>query len=196
MKVSDPLRLHEVTAVPWKNGGGTTRTLAVAPAGVGMDDFDWRISLATVASSGGFSHFAGVDRTIMLYRGQGMVLESLHWRHELTVPFEPFRFSGEDDVHCALAEGTSVDLNLMVRRSRASGEIAILHSGSNAVVTMADEVVLLCTQGTVSIPTPLGERKILRQDEFLRVSDIEKSFELRMDKQDTLLVCAIVRLLR
>ena len=35
-------------ARPWKNGGGTTREVAVSPEGAGLDDFAWRISLAAL----------------------------------------------------------------------------------------------------------------------------------------------------
>ena len=41
-------------AVPWKNGGGVTREIAVWPPGAGIDDFDWRISMAEVRGDGPF----------------------------------------------------------------------------------------------------------------------------------------------
>ena len=40
--------------VPWKNGGGSTREIACGPAGAGMDGFDWRASIATIAAPGPF----------------------------------------------------------------------------------------------------------------------------------------------
>ena len=49
---------------PWKNGGGSTTEIAIAPLGATVDKFDWRISLATIANSGPFSVFPGVDRTL------------------------------------------------------------------------------------------------------------------------------------
>ncbi|MBN7823193.1 HutD family protein, partial [Bowmanella yangjiangensis] len=47
-------------AMPWKNGGGSTLELAICPVGASLDDFDWRISSASVASSGAFSRFPGI----------------------------------------------------------------------------------------------------------------------------------------
>jgi len=82
-------------AVAWKNGGGSTRTVAVSPVGSGFDDFVWRVSIAEVGQSGGFSLFPGVDRTILLLDGAGMVLErSDGVAHQLRTPFEPYAFRG------------------------------------------------------------------------------------------------------
>ena len=66
----------ELHATPWKNGGGTTRQVACWPPGAGSDDFDWRVSIATIAASGPFSTFPGIDRTIMLLDGPGVHLRS------------------------------------------------------------------------------------------------------------------------
>jgi hypothetical protein len=44
--------------VPWKNGGGVTREVAACyPQGGDGQDFLWRVSIATVAGNGPFSHF-------------------------------------------------------------------------------------------------------------------------------------------
>ena len=52
--------------MPWKNGGGETLELAIAPAGAGLEDFAWRISSARVGAAGPFSACAGVDRSLAL----------------------------------------------------------------------------------------------------------------------------------
>ena len=55
-----------LSPVPWKNGGGSTTQIAVFPPDAGFEDFDWRISLATIAEDGAFSEFPGVERTLAL----------------------------------------------------------------------------------------------------------------------------------
>ncbi|SFQ22142.1 HutD protein [Ectopseudomonas toyotomiensis] len=40
------LDLATARVMPWKNGGGETLELAIAPAGAGLEDFAWRISSA------------------------------------------------------------------------------------------------------------------------------------------------------
>lgn len=59
---------------PWKNGGGETREIAAFPPGAGFDDFDWRLSIATIAEDGAFSAFPGIDRTLILLSGNGVAL--------------------------------------------------------------------------------------------------------------------------
>ena len=55
-------------------GGGSTTEIAVAPPGAGFDDFDWRVSLATITQDGPFSAFPGIDRTLALVDGDGCLL--------------------------------------------------------------------------------------------------------------------------
>jgi len=47
--------VHDLPAMTWKNGGGVTREIICQPLGAGMDDFDWRVSIAHIASDGPFS---------------------------------------------------------------------------------------------------------------------------------------------
>jgi len=58
------LRSADHKRMPWKNGGGETVEIAISPQGAGLADFDWRVSMATVASDGPFSVFPGIDRTL------------------------------------------------------------------------------------------------------------------------------------
>ena len=44
------LDLAATPPTPWKNGLGQTRELACWPPGAGLDDFEWRVSVATVAA--------------------------------------------------------------------------------------------------------------------------------------------------
>lgn len=128
--------LAQVASVPWKNGGGSTRELACWPAGAGMDSFEWRVSVATIATPGPFSAFAGVDRQIMLLEGDGVHLQSapgLHggWAHTLDQRWRPFAFAGEAPVDCSMLGGTSTDFNLMVRRGVWTGAMQVVQSAQS-----------------------------------------------------------------
>ena len=37
--------------MPWKNGGGVTTEIAIAPAGATLDNFDWRVSTTQVGAA-------------------------------------------------------------------------------------------------------------------------------------------------
>jgi uncharacterized protein len=65
------LRAENYRRMPWKNGGGLTAEIAVSPESAGLDDFDWRVSMARVEAGGPFSLFPGVDRTLSILEGEG-----------------------------------------------------------------------------------------------------------------------------
>lgn len=120
----------QLPSMPWKNGGGTTREITCQPAGAGLDDFHWRLSIAEIAASGPFSAFAGIDRVITLLEGDGVRLYTQEVPapqaidHALQRPLEPFAFAGDTALQCTLLGGTCQDFNVMVRRSFGSPHVA------------------------------------------------------------------------
>jgi environmental stress-induced protein Ves len=118
----------QLRATPWKNGGGVTREIAFHPPLAGMQNFDWRISIAHIASDGDFSVFTGVDRVITLLDGGGVQLSSADDSvlHVLDTPLQPFAFSGDVEVHGRLLDGDCHDLNVMTRRAVYQAEVRVL----------------------------------------------------------------------
>ncbi|MDM0014360.1 HutD family protein [Variovorax sp. J22P168] len=139
--------LGALAAMPWKNGGGSTREIACVPAGAGMDSFDWRASVATIDRPGPFSAFEGVDRTIMLLEGAGVRLRSpdAGIDHRLDTPHQPFAFSGDLPLDCELLGGTSIDFNLMARRGRLRSALRVARSAEE--VTPARHGLLMALRG-------------------------------------------------
>lgn len=105
--------------VPWKNGGGSTTELCVFPSDADFDTFDWRISLATIAVSGPFSRFDGIDRSLALVDGAAVSLTLGVGGVALVLGRgdAPLRFAGEAQV-AAHVDGITTDFNVMTRRSR------------------------------------------------------------------------------
>ena len=143
------IRLRECHSVPWKNGMGRTRELAIHPTGARTDDFIWRVSVAEVDSASPFSAFPGIDRHIALLEGAGFTMTLDDGRvHELTTPLTPFAFPGEAHVSVSLTNGPTRDFNLMIRRERARGELVVWEGPCRQVVD--DAVALIfCVQGHV-----------------------------------------------
>ena len=109
-------RFADHRLMPWKNGQGVTREVAAREDGSG-GGFLWRLSLATVSGSGPFSVFPGIDRTILVLAGDGMVLTVNGERQPpLTADAEPYAFSGDATVTADSLGGETTDLNLMTRR--------------------------------------------------------------------------------
>jgi environmental stress-induced protein Ves len=112
---------NQIPAQPWRNGGGSTRELLAWPT---AHDWLFRISLAQVAQDGPFSSFPGIERWIALVEGAGMTLRFASGSEPLSIGREPLRFDGALAPACSLERGTTLDLNLMVDRSRRSGLLA------------------------------------------------------------------------
>ena len=133
---------------PWKNGGGTTTEIAVAPSGAGLDDFDWRISLATITQSGPFSSFPGIDRSLALVQGDGVLLDFGDERFVLS-PSEPLiEFAGEDAVHATVTGALTTDFNVMTRRGRCRHRLEpLVVRGSEALKRRSATTLLFLADG-------------------------------------------------
>ncbi|MEN9657149.1 MAG: hypothetical protein RL571_614 [Pseudomonadota bacterium] len=151
------LRKDDLAAQPWKNGAGQTYQIAVSPAGAGITDFDWRISMAKVGQSGGFSDFSGVDRSLAILAGAGIAIEinggdAFH----LTPQDEVLRFTGEEPIVASLLQGEVLDFNVMTRRACYTQQLSqqrfsqpetqVLH-GEGRLLFLAAGESLLCQQG-------------------------------------------------
>jgi environmental stress-induced protein Ves len=134
-------------SMPWKNGGGTTQEIASWPQGAPLDSFGWRVSIATIATPGPFSVFAGIDRSIMLLEGDGVRLFTHDGRveHRLDVPHRPFAFSGDDAIDCTLLGGASNDFNVMTRHGQWRADVQVLDHA--AAIDAAPHGVLLVLRG-------------------------------------------------
>ena len=137
-------------ALRWKNGGGVTREIAVRPEGAGMDDFDWRVSLAEVAADGPFSAFPGVDRTLTLVEGAGMDLTVGGERRLVDSRYAPQDFRGDVRTDCRLLEGPVVNLNVMWRRGegRTPPTVAVVRGELHLPATPA---LIVALDGTAEV---------------------------------------------
>ena len=116
-------------------------------AGTGLDGFGWRLSIADIAESGGFSTFAGYQRVITVIKGAGMVLTVDGEEQRGLLPLQPFAFSGESEVSCRLITGPIRDFNLIYAPQRYSarlqwfeGEQRFFSSAGTVLVSLATPV--------------------------------------------------------
>lgn len=133
---------------PWRNGGGRTRTIAVQPGAAGEPPWDWRISVATIAQSGAFSAFPGIDRASLLLGAGGLELSAdgeptvrLHQPGDAAIYRGDARWQAE-----ILRFGPPLSLlNLMTRRGAARGRVRAVRddatlSGHALAVVVVDGV--------------------------------------------------------
>ena len=134
---------------PWKNGGGSTTELAIAPPGASLDKFDWRISLATIAADGPFSQFNGVDRSLALIDGPGVFLDiDEEDRFALGEDAQLIEFAGESHVIATLAGGPTTDFNVMTRRDRCHHKLGRrVLDGTSEFAPRGDLSILFLAEG-------------------------------------------------
>jgi environmental stress-induced protein Ves len=159
-------------AVPWKNGGGSTTEIAIEPAGAGFDDFDWRVSLATIAQSGPFSVFPGIDRTLALVDGAGVVLQidGAH-RFDLCAATPMIAFAGEAAVHASVLDGATTDFNVMTRRARCSHTFARIAVDGVHALRHAGTLLLFLADGETLLACRGAERHALAHHDALVLDD-------------------------
>ena len=133
--------------MPWKNGAGTTIEIAVFPEQAGLDDFVWRVSRAQVVADGGFSHFAGIDRSLALLQGVGMRLNIGGAEHQVDLHNNIASFAGDVPLHAELILGPISDFNLMTRRAVCRHHLSHW-LGPAARSFPSDTVLLYCAQGS------------------------------------------------
>lgn len=166
-------------ATPWKNGGGVTREIACLPPGAGLDTFDWRVSIAHIASDGPFSAFPGVDRVITLLEGGGVHLFTPDGAidHRLAEPLVPFTFPGEAAIQSRLLDGDCQDFNVMARRARCWADVRVLHTGDTLVTSSAG--LLMALNGHWQLDAGTGQPQTLAPQQGLWWHDQPLSWRLR-----------------
>jgi environmental stress-induced protein Ves len=97
--------------MPWKNGGGSTSEIFRYPEN--QDVWQWRISVAEVASNGAFSLFPGCQRSLTLLSGAGMLLHFENRTVELLPPHASVYFSGEEQLSAELIDNATTDFNVI-----------------------------------------------------------------------------------
>jgi environmental stress-induced protein Ves len=117
------VRFADCEPEPWGNRAGVTRVIAKGRIFPSSNDFDWRLSVADVTTSGSFSALPGVDRVITLADGPGLLLKIDDEQFALD-PFHPVRFAGEARTQCQVVEPTR-NFNVMTRRDVCSATVDV-----------------------------------------------------------------------
>jgi len=156
-----------VTAA-WKNGGGLTQEVIAWPEGAALGDFEWRISIADVASDGPFSHFPNIDRTLCILSGEGIFLDVAGRLQKLTPRSMPFRFAGDAPCSARLLDGPISDLNIMSRRGRIEHRVIRLGGGDGSAAKITAPLALaVWVGGTGNLETPAGSVALAPRDAVL-----------------------------
>ena len=123
---------------PWKNGLGHTTELAINSGG-NLDNFNWRLSIASVVNDGDFSNFSGYQRNLVLIEGEGLILDHRNGDiDELTNLLDIAHFDGGSKTHGSLVNGGIKDFNIMTNENSFTAEVNCYvkqHSANFALIT-------------------------------------------------------------
>lgn len=146
------IRAADHVRMPWKNGGGQTVEIAIWPPSAGLSDFDWRLSMATVATDGPFSLFPGIDRTLAVLEGEGIDLtvgEAPAVR--LTPAAAPHSFAGDVAAGATLVSGPITDLNVMTRRDKFRHRVMQVTLGAARFDDGPGQRIVFCRKGAILV---------------------------------------------
>ncbi|WP_321340201.1 HutD family protein [Breoghania sp.] len=158
------LKAADHRRMPWKNGKGETAEIAVFPEGAGLEDFGWRLSMATVSEPGAFSMFSGIDRVLGIVEGEGLQLSIEGQETVVTLSGEAAAFPGDAAVTSQLLGGPVVDLNLMTRRGRFYGRIERVGGHENCEITANGVATLIVLLAPCNVSSPDGLVPLARLD--------------------------------
>lgn len=174
---------QDYRSMPWKNGGGVTTELARFPEDANTEQFIWRLSRAEIKSSGPFSHFAQIDRSLAVLSDSNLLLqleeakgvtENIYLnQHSL-----PYRFNGETPVNAVLEkdEEPVLDLNFMSRRTVCQHFMQRLEAGEHFIqASDAQQILMYCARGSAKMI--VDEKTGMRvQEDDLILLDEERPF--------------------
>ena len=160
------IRSRSLKKTSWKNGGGLTTEITRS----GGDDFSWRVSFAEIAKDSAFSAFAGYDRALVIWKGNGIRLGGVDH-----LPFEPFYFSGDLVQESQLIEGPVVDLGVIYRRAEWRADMRVITSVADVI--RGETNLLFVTNGELEV----GHERLVPQDTFVfsKVSALSASQDFR-----------------
>ncbi|PPC51306.1 hypothetical protein AbaMCR8683_18135 [Acinetobacter baumannii] len=128
----------------WKNGAGFTLEIARSQ---GDTDFEWRISMADVSTSGPFSLFPNKQRIISVLEGHGMVLHVDDLPAKTLNQGDIFAFHGESQVQSELVDGAIRDLNLIYDPAKFHARFQWLNDAAEQVFISSADLIFIFNQG-------------------------------------------------
>lgn len=139
--------------MPWANGRGTS--FEIASDRNESEEWTWRLAMAPVNEDGAFSRIECVNRFLAVVQGNGMLL-SVDRKKLQCQPMQVVRFRGDAITDAVLTDGPITDINLMIRRKEADGEMAIVSDaqlliGASIVVAIGGSAQVKCGDSIIDL---------------------------------------------
>lgn len=185
MNFASCIYAKSLVSTPWKNGGGSTKQIAISPYDATLEklNFQWRLSLAEIQGASDFSTFPGFQRLIALVRGKELILES-EGASESLLPGESHAFSGSAKVRAKLPSGPVTDLGLIFdpRKVKAEFHTIALKKRTRSFALTSATGLFFVAEGELQASVYPGETEfILMPGDTVRLNPIEQERVLLLD---------------
>jgi environmental stress-induced protein Ves len=153
------IKPDEFTLLPWKNGLGHTIELAINKGG-NLNNFDWRLSIASVIFDGEFSNFSGYQRNLVLIEGDGLTLDHQNGKiDELNRVLDIAKFDGGCKTFGSLSNGSIKDFNIITKIGAVTPTVTCYPDQQKVAVKLAKNCLLFAYSPTDDIAVDTREQK-------------------------------------
>lgn len=154
-----------------------------------LDNFDWRLSIASVINEGVFSDFSGYQRHLVLIAGQGLTL--LHGSKDdnkggnknsdnLTNLLDIATFDGACKTYGKLTAGAIKDFNLITNKQKITPHVSCYVDAQEVTVNLAKSSLYFAYSltGVISVEANVSiseqENIIVPQGSLLKISSADE----------------------
>jgi environmental stress-induced protein Ves len=161
--------------IPWKNGKGETIELAINEGGT-LDDFTWRLSMASVVEDGIFSDFSGYQRNLVLIEGNGISLQHDHNKiDKLSNLLEVANFDGACRTVGNLHAGAITDFNIITHQEKCRVSVETYSESQNVELKSADLCFVYSLSGEYLLLASDQEPQTIKVGHLLKLSNTQKN---------------------
>jgi environmental stress-induced protein Ves len=139
------IRIGDLRATPWPNGGGWTKEIRVQLSAQDRARPVWRLSMATIDSTGPFSVLPAVRRCLLLASDTSLHLSIDGVLHTLGYT-DSVAFDGGAAVEVVALSGTCLALNLMTYGG-AGGRLEVSRPAGSFDLSARDAAAVVVLEG-------------------------------------------------
>jgi environmental stress-induced protein Ves len=176
---------NEFKQIPWKNGHGVTTELAINKGG-SVQNFDWRLSIASVVENGVFSDFSGYMRQLVLIKGNGISLSHSNNKVDrLEKLLDVATFDGANTTIGSLHEGPIKDFNIMTKTSKFISTVETIVEKESLVLKRSLLCFIYGLQNNTTITSQEGMKKNLPQGSLMQINNNDR---LRLTSEKAIII--------
>lgn len=164
----------------WKNGQGKTTELAISEHS-SLDNFSWRLSIATISTDGLFSKFSGYQRQHAVLSGHGITLKhqdlaKKNSEDRLPQLLNVATFSGDNTTFGELINGPISAFNLMYKPTLMQCELQTYLDNETVILNNADSYFIYSDSESITLTNAVSTScKVIAKQHLIKLTDIKRN---------------------